>query len=178
MMDRIELDMITTSDELVEFALSEYESLLIRYATTIVHDHDRARDIVQDTFIRLYKQDVEKMKDGLKSWLYTVCRNRALDVLRREKRMVNVEDSVFATKAATLDSPDLEASQQEQVEKVMKYMDQLSENQRICIQLKFQQGLSYTEISEKTGLKSGNIGFLIHAGLKRLRELLPSRDEL
>ena len=177
-MDQSRLEMITTSDELVEYALSEYESPLINYATTLVHDLDRARDIVQDTFIMRYKPDVEKMKGGLKSWLYTVCRNRALDVLRKEQRMVVTEDSIFANEAAAISAPDQAAAQHERMERVMEYMNRLSENQRTCIQLKFQQGLSYQEISQKTGLKSGNIGFLIHAGLKKLRELLPNKDTL
>jgi RNA polymerase sigma-70 factor (ECF subfamily) len=55
----------------------------------------------------------------------------------------------------------------------MKYLDRLSPNQREVILLKFQQGLSYQEITDVTGLTSGNIGFLIHTGLKRLRDLLP-----
>jgi len=177
-MDRPSLDMITTSDELVEYALSEYEAPLIGYANTFVHDIDRARDVVQDTFIRLYKQDVEKMKGGLKSWLYTVCRNRALDILRKEKRLVIVEDSVFANEASSVTSPDREAARHERIQHVMKTMERLSENQRDCIQLKFQQGLTYQEISAKTGLQSGNIGFLIHSGLKKLRELLPSQENL
>lgn len=177
-MDRPSLDMITTSDELVEHALSEYEAPLIGYANTFVHDIDRARDVVQDTFIRLYKQDVEKMKGGLKSWLYTVCRNRALDILRKEKRLVSVEDSVFANEASSVTSPDQEAARRERIQHLMITMDRLSENQRDCIQLKFQQGLTYQEISAKTGLQSGNIGFLIHSGLKKLRELLPSQENL
>ena len=49
----------------------------------------------------------------------------------------------------------------------------LSENQREVILLKFEQGLSYEEISEVTGLSSGNVGFLLHTGLKRLRTFLP-----
>lgn len=175
-MDRKSLDMISTSDELVEYALSEYESPLINYAATIVHDIDRARDVVQDTFIRLYKQDVEKMKGGLKSWLYTVCRNRALDVLRKEKRMINVEDSMFTNEVSAAPTPDKKVQQQERVDQIMQYMNRLSENQRTCIQMKFQLGYSYTEIAEKTGLKSGNIGFLIHGGLKKLREMLPAKE--
>ena len=55
----------------------------------------------------------------------------------------------------------------------MKMLERLSDNQREVILLKFQQGLSYQEIQEITGLSSGNIGFLIHTGLKRLRDLLP-----
>ena len=53
------------------------------------------------------------------------------------------------------------------------YLDRLTDNQREVIILKFQQDLSYREIHAITGLTTGNIGFLIHTGLKRLREIIP-----
>ena len=43
------------------------------------------------------------------------------------------------------------------------------------VRLKFQYGLSYQEIAEATGLKVGNVGFLLHSALKRLRELMSHR---
>ena len=55
----------------------------------------------------------------------------------------------------------------------MNTLEQLPDNQREVIRLKFQQELSYKEISEATGLAVGNVGFLLHTGLKRLRSLLP-----
>lgn len=166
-------DMAETSSELVERAISEFESPLIGYAKTIVHDLDRARDVVQDTFIRLYQQDVGKVSDGLKSWLFTVCRNRALDVLRKEKRMVPMEDEALEARDSGVESPATIASDHERVEQVRSYIARLPENQATVITLKFEQGYSYQEISDKTGLSTGNIGFLIHTGMKRLRAMLP-----
>ncbi|MFC4995300.1 RNA polymerase sigma factor [Rubritalea tangerina] len=167
------LDMITTPEQLVEHALKEYESPLIGFAIGIVRDQERARDVVQDTFIRLYKQDVEKVKGGLKSWLFTVCRNRALDVLRKEKRMVASDETLFENEASNVAAPDSSADVHERLEEVQKTMEALSENQQKVIRLKFEQGMSYQEISEATGLSSSNVGFLLHNGLKKLRELLP-----
>ena len=116
------------------------------------------------------------MRDGLKSWLFTVCRNRALDVLRKEKRLVAVEDTVLAAKDSGVSSPGEIAADAERVELVKSYIARLPENQATVILLKFEQGYSYKEISEETDLSTGNVGFLIHTGMKRLRELLP--DEL
>ena len=84
--------MVESREQFVEEALAQYEGPLIGYALGILRDLDRARDVVQDTFIRLYQQDREKVQRGLKTWLFTVCRNRALDILRKEKRMVALED--------------------------------------------------------------------------------------
>ena len=69
--------------------------------------------------------------------------------------------------------PDEQADFDERLASVMKLLNRLSDKQREVILLKFQQGLSYQEIQKVTGLTSGNIGFLIHTGLKRIREILP-----
>ena len=166
-------NMVETHEQFVEQALAQYEGPLIGYALGIVHDLDRARDVVQDTFIRLYQQDREKVQRGLKAWLFTVCRNRALDILRKEKRMVALVDEKADRLEGTTATPDRVADWDERVTQVMNALDRLSDNQRKVIRLKFQQELSYKEISEATGLAQGNVGFLLHTGLKRLRALLP-----
>ena len=51
-------------------------------------------------------------------------------------------------------------------------------NQKEVVLLKFQQGMSYKEIQKVTGLKQGNIGFLIHTGLKRMREWMPDPNRI
>lgn len=168
--------MVETREQFIERAMADFESPLIGYAMTILHDIERSRDVVQDTFIRLCQQDISKVRDGLKTWLFTVCRNRSLDVLRKEKRIQPLDDVKWQRVAGTGLQPDEKALHDERVAEVMRYLDRLSNNQREVILLKFQQGLSYAEITEVTGLTSGNVGFLIHTGLKRLRELLP--DEL
>lgn len=168
-----DLNTIKTSDELVEYALSEYETLLINYVKTIVYDLDQARDIVQDSFIKLYKQDVDKVKDRVKPWLFTVSRNRALDVLRKQKRMVSAEDDTLDILGSNEQTPASELITLERTNALLNHLSQLPENQRTCIELKFRQAMSYKEIEKETGLKSGNIGFLINTGLKKLRETLP-----
>ncbi|MDB4466548.1 sigma-70 family RNA polymerase sigma factor, partial [bacterium] len=165
--------MITTREDFVKAALNEFESPLIGYATTFLHDVERARDVVQDTFIRLYQQDVDKVKGGLKAWLFTVCRNRALDVIRKERRITNLEEEQMARVPSGRRTPSERADLEERVGQVHEALNRLSENQREVILLKFEQGLSYEEISEVTGLSSGNVGFLLHTGLKRLRSFLP-----
>ena len=166
-------NMQETREQFIEQAMTDFESPLIGYATTILHDIDRARDVVQDTFIRLCQQDIAKVRDNLKTWLFTVCRNRALDLLRKDKRIQPLDEVRWQKVAGGGMQPDETADHEERLSQVMRYLDRLSANQREVILLKFQQGLSYQEITEVTGLTSGNIGFLIHTGLKRLRELLP-----
>jgi len=159
----------------IERAVTEFQSPLIGYARTYLYDLDRARDVVQDTFIRLCNQDPEKVQEHLKSWLFTVCRNRCLDVLRKDKRLEPLDEIRWQKVAGTEAAPDEQAEEDDKMADIMRFMDRLPKNQKEVILLKFQQGMSYDEIHEVTGLKQGNIGFLIHKGLKRLREMMPGK---
>lgn len=161
-------------EKFIEQAIVDFESPLIVYASTILNDLDLARDVVQDTFIRLCQQDPAKVQANLKSWLFTVCRNRALDVLRKDKRTEPIEEIRWKKVAGPGLQPDEQAQQKERLTRLHAYLDRLTANQREVIILKFQQDLDYQEIQKITGLSTGNIGFLIHTGLKRLREILPA----
>ena len=61
---------------------------------------------------------------------------------------------------------------QESATALFRLLDSLSPNQREVIRLKFQNDLSYREIADVTRLSVTNVGFLLHTGLKKLRELL------
>ena len=76
-----------TRSDWIRSALAQYEGALTRYATHLTGDVERARDVVQDTFLRLCSQKPSRVRDHLAQWLFTVCRNRALDVLRKDNRM-------------------------------------------------------------------------------------------
>lgn len=161
-------------EKFVGQAMVDYESSLIGYAANILHDPDLARDVVHDTFVRLCQQDPAKIQHNLKPWLFTVCRNRALDLLRKEKRTQPLDETSWREIAGPGLQPDEQAEQQERFSLLGIYLHRLTTNQREVITLKFQHGLSYQEIHGITGLTTGNIGFLIHTGLKRLREILPA----
>ncbi len=161
-----------TRESFIEQAMADYESPLIGYATTILNDPDLARDVVQDTFIRLCRQDPAKVRDHLKSWLFTVCRNRALDVLRKDQRSQPLDPQDWQQVEDPGPQPDAQADLDERLAHITKLLGRLTPNQRDVIILKFQQGLSYQEIHHITGLGTGNIGFLIHTGLKQIRSLL------
>ncbi len=154
-------------------AILDYESPLIAYATSLLRDSDLARDAVQETFIRLCRQDIAKVTDNLKSWLFTVCRNRCLDMLRKDKRAQPLDDMQWEKIVETGLQPDEHAQQQERFSRLMATLKRLPANQSEVILLKFQHDLSYQQIQQITGLTTGNIGFLIHTGLNRLRAILP-----
>ena len=165
---------INPAEELVRRALAEHQSALIGYATSILGDSGRAQDAVQDTFLKLWHQEPGAVNKSLKSWLFTVCRNRSFDILRKEKRMTHMETSQLEgfAGAAVADDPAEDAERSDRHSALMNQLERLPENQREVIRLKFQHDLSYREISAITNLSESNIGFLIHTGIKNLRKKL------
>ena len=73
--------------EWLRSAIEHFQGSLTRYAASLTGDADSARDVVQDTFLRLCEQKPKQLNGCLAEWLFTVCRHRALDVRRKEGRM-------------------------------------------------------------------------------------------
>lgn len=157
------------SADWVRGILLRHEGDLTRYARKIVGDDERARDVVQETFLKLCAADRQELDGHLVEWLYTVCRNKALDVRRKEQRMTTLADETFSLKASPDLPPALLAERRDSAGQIFDMLDRLPANQQETIRLKFQNGLSYREISEVTGLSVSHVGVLIHNGLKALR---------
>ena len=162
--------MKTPDSSWVPSVMADYERPLTRYAAHITGDMERAREVVQDTFLKLCRQKPAEIRNHLAQWLYTVCRNRALDVQRKEKRMTAISDVQLQLQARA--GPEFSAAleQEEQLADVLKILNTLPANQQEVLRLKFQGDLSYDEISQITSLTVGNVGFLLHTGLKTIRE--------
>jgi RNA polymerase sigma-70 factor (ECF subfamily) len=94
-------------------------------------------------------------------------------VLRKDRRIEPINEDRWDKFSGNETPPDQQVEDVDRIADVMRFMDRLPKNQREVILLKFQQGMSYGEIQNVTGLTQGNIGFLIHTGLKRLREWMP-----
>jgi RNA polymerase sigma-70 factor (ECF subfamily) len=152
----------------IQDALERFEGPLLLYARRLLGDPEAARDAVQETFLRLCRHSRAEIEPRLAEWLYTVCRNVSLDVQRR-KRNMNPEGAIEATPPLDASGPEQEALQREEKGRMLAELDLLPPKQQEVLRLKFQGGLSYREISRVTGDSIGNVGYLIHVGLKSLR---------
>lgn len=155
--------------EWVREVLARFEGPLVRYAGRITGDLDRARDVVQDTFLRLWQAADDVDESRLAQWLYTVCRNRSLDVVRKESRMSALSPEASALRRSVEPDPAAAAQRGDTAAVARGLLDALPANQQEVIRLKLQRGFSYQQIGQVTGLSASNVGFLIHTGLKRLR---------
>ena len=164
--------------------LDRYERTLVRYACSMMGDLDSARDVVQETFIKLARGEMrdagsrgrngsngtEVSEPHWEAWLFTVTRNGALDHIRKHSRIIPM--TLPDDRPCTAPDPSAVIEQRENADSIFELLEALSPNQREVIRLKFQNDLSYREIADVTKLSVTNIGFLLHTGLKKLRALL------
>jgi RNA polymerase sigma-70 factor (ECF subfamily) len=153
----------------VRDAVARFEAPLLLYATRLLRDTETARDVVQDSFLKLCASDHDSIDGHLAEWLFTVCRNRALDVLRKEHRMTQLREEQVLRCLHPAPGPLDVAERHELGTRVLELLEELPPNQREVIRLKFQNGFSYQEISRISGHSVSNVGYLIHAGIKALR---------
>ncbi|HEX4923214.1 MAG TPA: sigma-70 family RNA polymerase sigma factor [Bdellovibrionales bacterium] len=147
--------------------IQEYGGRLLRYAKKLLGNEELAQEVVQDTFLRFLKMKREDIEDKLPEWLFHVCRNRAIDVMRRKKPGVSIEDAELKdTSSSALEL--LEGN--ERVRKMLGEINKLPKAHQEIIRLKFQEGLSYEQIAKVTGLSSSNVGFILSTSLKKVRE--------
>jgi RNA polymerase sigma factor (sigma-70 family) len=155
--------------DFIRTAVAQFQAPLTRYAARLVGDPDRARDVVQDTFVKLMSQPAGALNGHLAEWLFTVCRHRALDVVRKEGRMKRFEEGQAERVVSDEPRPLRLMESAEMHEAVLRLIDHLPANQQEVIRLKFQNGFSYKEISRITALSVSNVGVLIHHAVARLR---------
>jgi RNA polymerase sigma-70 factor (ECF subfamily) len=147
-----------------------YESKLVHYAWSIVGDMESARDITQDTFLKLCRESPESVGDPPNAWLYKICRNRAIDHYRTTKRRptVSVEDA----HDQLLDHRDASDGlvREEKLDNILSALANLPEREQEIVRLKFLHDFSYKQIAETVGLSVGNVGYILHGALVKLRD--------
>lgn len=151
---------------------------LTRYASGLLSgDIESARDVIQDAFLRLW-QNPPSDRDHLRAWLYSVCRTRSIDLLRRRGRMIHDDGTIAETSTDERPSPAGILDSADKADALFSLVAELPPRQREIVRLKFQDDLSYAEIAEITGLTATNVGFILHTAIKSLRERLGPQAEL
>ncbi len=148
--------------------LEQYESRLLRYAARMLRDEDSARDVVQHVFLRLCERGPDETEGRAAQWLFTVCRNRAIDVLRKRKRTTQYEEGAVECQTGHELGPASAAERHDLYIQLNRLVATLPEAQREALDL-WSEGFSYREISDITGEGEGKLRVLVHRALKKLR---------
>ncbi|HSR53357.1 MAG TPA: sigma-70 family RNA polymerase sigma factor [Acidobacteriota bacterium] len=157
----------------IEEAIDRFQGRLIRYAWRLLGDPEEARDVVQHVFCKLCREDPARLNGHLAPWLYTVCRNRALDVLRFEQRFHDGKRPLDQ-RPGHEPSPLRRLEVREELSQIENLLEKLPRHKREVVLLKYDHGFSYRQISQITGLSESNVGFILHTVLKEVRGKLAS----
>jgi RNA polymerase sigma factor (sigma-70 family) len=153
----------------IENILRRFEKPLLQFATRILGDPERARDVVQETFVKFQRNGASEQPEPA-TWLFTVCRNGALNVCRKERRLTFVDDSLLETRDTESPMPFDRIELDEASGFLLRIVATLPPRQQEVLQLKFQNDLSYQQIAEIIQTNANNVGVLIHTALKTLRQ--------
>jgi len=145
---------------------------LFRLALRITMNRAEAEDVVQDTLLKVWEQrDEWKQIKNLEAFAITICRNRALDVLKRAGRntrsldeVENVQSSIFNVQSSL--------EERERISLVRRLMDNLPEVQRIIMLLRDVEGKTYQEIAETLDISETQVKVYLHRARTKIKEKL------
>jgi RNA polymerase sigma-70 factor (ECF subfamily) len=152
----------------LEELLKRFELPLLQYAFRITGHRESARDVVQETFVK-FERNGSVPPEKTATWLFTVCRNASLNLCRKERRLMYVDEELIESQCDEQPMPFERIEQREASGFLMKIIGTLPPRQQEVLQLKFQNDLTYQEIAQITKSTANSVGVLIHTALKTLR---------
>ena len=162
--------------ETIEELFAALESPLLSYSLRLCGDSSAAEDLVQDAFMKLHAQFDEVREP--RRWLYRTVHNLALNHRRKADKIVSLSPQTSETNPAGSDTQDPQPLPDEQIARwegiglVRLSLETLDGRSRELMRLKFNEELSYREISSRTGLSIGHVGYLLHHALKAVADEL------
>jgi RNA polymerase sigma factor (sigma-70 family) len=143
----------------------EEESSLLRYAIGLVGRRGVAEELVQETFLRLHP--MWDQVENPRGWIYRSLRNLSINHLRSRRPESELHEEIAAADASL---PNDALSRTEALGWVRLLLEEMPDEDRQLVRLKYQDELKYQEISERTGLSVSNVGYRLHHLLKGLAE--------
>ncbi|MFH0841739.1 MAG: RNA polymerase sigma factor [Bacteroidota bacterium] len=146
-------------------SVKEYADSVYRFIRVDLKDDERAHDIVQDSYEKLWRHVTELEFPVAKSWLFSTAYHAMIDIIRKEKRMTVLEDYNEFETAFESQSPDLN-------EILHAALERLPEQQRTSLLLRDYEGYSYREIGDITGMTEAQVKISIYRGRVALRNYI------
>ena len=152
-------------------AVDLYSDGVFRFIFKNLHDEDKARDVVQDTFEKLWIRRENVSGEKVKSYLFSAAYHTMIDLIRKEKRHIEYERR---------SQPDtVHEEQYNDLNEILhKALNRLPESQRAVIMLRDYEGYSYEEIAGITGLNESQVKVYIYRGRIFLKNYLGSLEKV
>jgi RNA polymerase sigma-70 factor (ECF subfamily) len=156
----------------------EYAGTVLAYLINTLGDRGAAEDVHQQVFLEVWQRapTYDPKRAGLLTWIMTIARSRAIDELRR--RVPEPRDPVHSSTLAVARDDDPEVSPEAMVERwrVAHLLSHLRPDEARLLRMRFYEGLSQSEIAERTGVPLGTVKMRMVAALERLRDLVGEEE--
>lgn len=150
--------------------VDDWSDNVFRFILKHIKDKDKARDIVQDTWEKMWLKVEEITGDKAKSYLFTAAYRTMIDLIRRDSKQGKFEEKKVINRFTT------ENSYNDLQEILHNAIEKLPEIQKSVVLLRDYEGYSYEEIGEITGLKEAQVKVYIFRARQFLKEELGSME--
>lgn len=173
------VELVRSKDqELYRVVVERYQSRLLRFATYLIKDPDKAADVVQEAFIKAFiNLKGFKTKKKFSSWIYRIVHNEAINQIKKEKKKISFEENDWLKQLASK-----EVSMEEKLVKkearimVKKCLNQLPLVYRSPLTLFYLEERSYEEISDILKIPVGTVGTRINRGKKMMKVIIGKKE--
>ncbi|ACL18820.1 RNA polymerase, sigma-24 subunit, ECF subfamily [Desulfitobacterium hafniense DCB-2] len=155
--------------------VQRYQEPLIHFLRGILGAEDEVFDCAQEAFLAAYG-NLWRYSDKytFRAWLYAIARNKAIDLMRKRKREIplSIDESLVDRQMG----PEEAYLAKEQALDVRAILEELPEHYRQALYLRYQQELSYEEISTVLNIPISSVKTHLHRGKEKLRQIMEGRN--
>ena len=162
-----------TQAKAFEVLIDTYKERLYWHVRRIVLNHDDADDVLQNTFIKVFRNiNGFKGDSKLYSWMYRIATNEALSFLKAKSRKLGVDNEALHERMANNLQADVYFEGSEIQLKLQQAIATLPEKQKLVFNMKYFEELKYEEISEILETSVGGLKASYHLAVKKLERYL------
>ncbi|MGV8092376.1 MAG: RNA polymerase sigma factor [Mangrovibacterium sp.] len=152
-------------------AVNKHSDGVYRFILKNIRDEERARDIVQDSFEKLWLHHRQVNADAVKSYLYSTAYHRLIDIVRKDNKLSRMESQPTGD--------NVHCDQYSDLAEVLHHIIQLLPNdQRSVLMLRDYEGYSYREIAEITALSEAQVKVYIYRARVFMKNYIGKIDVL
>lgn len=168
--DHLLIQGLTRGDESAfEVLLNRYQQSIHNFAWRFLGDAESARDVAQETFLRLHQHlQSGKQIEYLSALLFRIARNCCID-LQRKNRLRSVKPDEMPIETRTADQV---LDEKERRQRIDEAVGRLPDNQRMAVILRHTESMSYEEIAEVMSVSRSSVESLLFRARSRLKEML------
>ena len=138
----------------------------------------QAEDLVQDVMVAVWQRaaQYDRRQAGVSTWVFTIARNRQIDILRRERRP-ELDAHEPALTPSEGPEPDAAYDASQSAERVRRALAGLPDEQAELVRISFYEEASHSAIAERMGLPLGTVKSRLRLALQKLRAALDEADD-